>query len=378
MRYTISMKHMLLVWSFICLLSVIIYVYFSQGNQKVAVTTLSPIAFSKIIISPTPIQSGPTPTNVSITNITKQLVVPYWTLSGKHIDTTEYTTIIYFGVPANTEGLNTQDPGYTHIDIFNKVVNSNTKRLLTIRMIDSNINIKVLDDKDLQQKVVTQSVALAKEKRFDGIVLDFEITALGFDSVVKSISDFETHFATQTHAGGLPFYATVYGDTYARYRPYDVASIAKQADRIFIMAYDFHKANGDPGPNFPLHQTQNDGYDLVTMISDFLKQVPAEKITVVFGMYGYDWQVDDKQRGVGQAVSLSDNKIQQKFLDTCSFKDCTIKRDQLSAETEITYTDIPDQKHIVWFEDMDSVAKKIDFLKSKRIGSVGYWAYSYF
>ena len=61
-------------------------------------------------------------------------------------------------------------------------------------MIDSEFNSKLLDDKKLQEKIVQESIALAKQHGFSGIVLDFEINALAFDSVIKNISSFYVLF----------------------------------------------------------------------------------------------------------------------------------------------------------------------------------------
>jgi len=307
----------------------------------------------------------------------KTLFVPYWTISNEPLDNT-YDTYIYFGTEANADGTMTKDTAYKAIDRFLAVTNKKKQRLLGIRMINTDTNQIVLKDLSLQQKIISQSIQLAKEKGFNGIVLDFEISALGFGSVTKTITDFETSFANTAKKQQIMFYATMYGDTFFRFRPFDVKTIASRADGIMIMAYDFHKANGNPGPNFPLKDNQQEGYDFETMVADFLQQVSPDKITVIFGQYGYDWQVDDKGNSLSQAVALSDNQIKQKFLDACPFTGCNILNDAVSAETKITYVDSEKHMHIVWFENMQSTNKKIQFLTLKDINSVAYWAYSYF
>jgi spore germination protein YaaH len=55
-----------------------------------------------------------------------------------------------------------------------------------------------------------------------------------------------------------------------------------------------------------------------------------------------------------------------------------ITRDPKSAETKITYTDADKKQHVVWFEDMESVAAKEAYLKTRGISKVSFWAYSYF
>jgi spore germination protein YaaH len=133
------------------------------------------------------------------------------------------------------------------------------------------------------------------------------------------------------------------------------------------------------------------------MIDDFLRFVPAEKLTVIFGMYGYDWRVDEKKRPITSAKALTLAEIKNKFLNNendeeqkfkCRLKNCIIRRDSLAKEMEINYTisaEEPDAEgiyridyHIVWYEDEESVATKMKFLEEKGIGSIAYWAYKYF
>ncbi len=55
-----------------------------------------------------------------------------------------------------------------------------------------------------------------------------------------------------------------------------------------------------------------------------------------------------------------------------------MKRDENSGENQVRYVDDAGKQHVVWFEDWDSVAKKQEYLESKGIKSLGFWAYSYF
>lgn len=325
-----------------------------------------------------PSTSGVSVTPVKAKNLTKSLFVPYWTLSGD-INTSGFNRLIYFGVPADENGLIRSDPGYTGMDRFLALTRfSSARRLLGIRMLDTKTNNLILGDANAQRKIISQSISLAKSKGFSGIVLDFEISALGFGQITKNISIFENSFGESAKNNRLEFFPAIYGDTFSRLRPFDVKAIGDHSTGIMIMAYDFHKAGGNPGPNFPLDDNQSEGYDFRTMIGDFLQQVPAGKITVIFGLYGYDWTIDDKGNAAGAAVPMSDNEIDRKFPAHCTLPDCRVSNDPVSGETKISYTDVNNRKHIVWFENLRSSAKKTDFLKSRGIDSIAYWAYSYF
>jgi hypothetical protein len=236
-----------------------------------------------------------------------------------------------------------------------------------------------------------------KNQGFNGVVADLEIAGISSDNLVEKINNLVNELGKRAKEANLKFLLAVYGDTFYRHRPYDIDFFGKISDEIMIMAYDFSKSYGEPNPNFPYSGREKYGYDFIKMINDFLRFVPAEKITVIFGMYGYDWTVDEKKRPISQAKALTLAEIKKKFLSggdvsgkefECQLKNCIIRRDPLAKEVEINYTiaaDRPDEQgiyridyHIVWYEDEESVATKIKFLEEKGIGSITYWAWGYF
>lgn len=308
---------------------------------------------------------------------TKAIFVPYWSFTSV-INANEFDQVFYFGIAVNETGINTQEKGYTKLAQFASAIPKEKETILVVRMINQENNFSVLKNEKVQKDIVNQTLLLANKYDFDGIALDLEVSSLPFESITKQINTFTKLFYGSAKKESLQFDVLLYGDTFAKIRPYDVSVLRNYADHILLMAYDFHKAGSDPGPNFPFGGKDRYGYDFQTMTTDFLNLVPKEKLGVVFGMFGYDWTVDDQGESVGQAVSLSLNQAQRRFVNGCQFAQCSLKRDETSAETKVEYVDQKGQKHVVWFEDEESVAKKQEFLKQKGITNVSFWAYSYF
>lgn len=303
----------------------------------------------------------------------KAIFVPYWGVS-KTLNTSEYDTAIYFGITPDTSGINKNEDGYKKLSLFTTYETSKRK-LLTIRMLTPEINEKALHDAILQKNIITQSIQIAKENGFDGIVLDFEYSGIAFDPLVQSTTTLSKNFALEMHKNNLLFYQMLYGDSFYRVRPFDIEAIGKESDGIFIMAYGLHKVGGNAGPNFPL---KDPDYDFSAMIPTFLEKVPAQKITVIFGMFGYDWKENDKGQSLGIATSHSLLEMQKKFIFSCQFTQCKVIRDQMATEYKVTYKDGDGFAHEVWFEDTLSIKAKEGFLQNEGIGSVGFWAYTYF
>ncbi|HYK08585.1 MAG TPA: glycosyl hydrolase family 18 protein [Candidatus Eisenbacteria bacterium] len=301
------------------------------------------------------------------------LFVPYWTLDSLARNYDEY---IYFGISPTEKGIDTTDEGYKGIPSF-VVQTQGHKTLLTLRMLDTSFSSRLFQDEDMQEKIIRNTLQVASNNGFDGIVLDLEYSGLAFPTVTKSITDFSIKFAKEAHGSSLSFYQVLYGDTFYLARPYNVKDIAQQVDGIFVLSYDFHKANGTPGPNFPMSKSADSDYTFLQMLSDFSKDVPKEKLIITFGMFGYDWVVDDKGRSIGSATSLSTNEALKKFIGTCNFKSCEINSNKF-FETQATYIDVDKEKHEVWFEDLSSVERKEEVLQQNGISKIGFWANGYF
>lgn len=319
----------------------------------------------------------PTPTFTQAKTKEAGIFVPYWGIPESREALKEYDELMYFGVTTTKNGLARSEEGYQNLPSFVSVAQGKEKHL-TIRMISSDTNFSILKDEAAQKRIIQESISLAREYDFDGIVLNLELSALPFDSLIEQISRFNKSFYEQAKYNQLGYAITVYGDTFYRVRPFDMKELSQYTDRILIMAYDFHKAKGNPGPNFPLSGREKYGYDFQTMIDGFLEYLPPEKITVIFGLYGYDWLVDEKNISQELAISLSLKEAEQHLVKGCAYRSCVWQRDNDSGEIKAEYTDEDGKKHQVWFEDKESVKRKKDFLHQRGIGSTAYWAYSYF
>ncbi len=362
------MKIIIFVIIFISVVAIAGNVVLSQFRQKIdRALSVQPAASTP---SPTPL---PTPTETKETF----LFVPYWAVSNDSLQNLPYKNLVYFGIAANKNGLLLQEEGYHRLNTFIESAGSKRK-LLTIRMINSAENFEVLKDKKSQEKIIREAIVLAKKENFQGIVLNLELSALPFDSLIEQITFFNREFFLESKKEKLSYFVTAYGDSYYRVRPFNMSALSKDSDGIFIMTYDLHKAKGNPGPNFPLKGKEEFGYDIERMLENFSSSVDAKKITIVLGLYGYDWEVDEKENAVSMGKPLSLREARITLIDNCSYKVCTWERDILTAELQIKYETLDNKKHIVWLEDKESVKRKEEFLNSRGITSFAYWAYSYF
>lgn len=322
-------------------------------------------------------QITPTPEIIPQKKEVKYIFVPYWSFTKNIVEDSE-ASLIYFGLGVNDKGLEKEDQGYKKMKGFLTLTPNARERILTIRMTDKTINAKVIKDVSLQQKIIAEAIEIALDSKFDGILLDYETSAFAFDSTTNNISVFQKLFAEKVKEKNLIFYTAIYGDTYFQSRPFDVKKIGNASDKVIVMAYDFSKSRGNPGPNFPLFDNRIYGYSFEKMVGDFQKDVDNQKLIVAMGYFGYDWRVNEIGESVTTGVPLSTNEINNEFVEKCKYKKCVLTRDEKSLEPSVSYEDEGGEGHIIWFEDKVSVDKKIEFLKSKGILETASWAYSYY
>jgi len=332
------------------------------------------------VIIPSPTASSAANESVKIvrgSDVKRSIFVPYWALSSGKIEE-KFDKYLYFGISPTSSGINKKETGFANMQKFLNSVPKNSEKKLVLRMLDSDITFLILKDATKQNSVIKDSISIAKENGFSGIVLDLEISAVPFESLIKQINEFTKLFYRETHEEDIDFAVMFYGDTFYRLRPFDIKALSGNADEFMIMSYDFSKSRGNPGPNFPLRGKEIYGYDMTRMAEDFLRYLSPEKTTIVFGLFGYDWKVDDRGNSIGQGEPLTYKQIKSKFLDKCVLKECVVRRKNDSTETEVRYTDGDGGKHIVWFEDMQSVTAKEKYLRERGIANFSFWAYSYF
>jgi len=324
----------------------------------------------------------PTLKKTTSLKIQKSIFLPSWQVTkDKKLNLEDYDRILYFGLTPDSQGV-VEDDAFNKLKYLDSI---SAEKILVIKMIDDNVNESILKNTDVQNKLIDEAVNIANEYKFSEISLDIELFSLFQDQTKKQINEFVNKFYTIVKGNHLRLSLILYGDVFYRKRPFDLEFLSKNTDGIFIMAYDFHKSKGEPGPNFPFSGKQKYGYDFQQMIDDYLVYFSEEKITMIFGMYGYEWLVDEKKRPIRQAKALTYNEIKKQFLDKCEWQDCIIKRDDLAKEMEVNYitSEIVDNVaqmnfHIVWFEDNESVKIKTQFLEEKGIGNTAFWAYGYF
>ncbi len=215
-----------------------------------------------------------------------------------------------------------------------------------------------------QAGLINQIIATVESEGFDGVNIDFEAVTSEekeqFNEFIKSLYE-----NLKARGKSLNLSLPVKTEK-VDWRPgYDYVTLGKYCDFAVLMAYD--KNPGTPGPQ--------SGIDWVEEVVDYaIARIPAEKIVLGIGCYGYDWA-----NGGRNAVILENNGATYlKFADELLKKyGLNLNLDQNSGLLNGKYTDESGLVHEVWMESDYSVDAKAKMVMKKGLKGIAIWRLGY-
>jgi len=214
----------------------------------------------------------------------------------------------------------------------------------------------VIKDPTLRGVHIQSIISLIQSNNLDGIQIDYEDLTPDDRS---SFSEFVTELGQAIHQIGKVLYVTVHvkeddAGYDARNKSQDYAAIGKAADLVCLMAYDWHWSTGPSGPIAP--------YDWVERVIKYsITQIPAHKILLGVGLFGYDW------------VGTTATNLTWRQVITLAAQDQVDEAWDVGAQSpHFSYT-VNGVQHDVWYENGRSAAAKFDLAKQYGLGGVELW-----
>lgn len=244
----------------------------------------------------------------------------------------------------------------------------------------------VLRDPAQRARHVTAVVELARQGNWDGVDLDYEQFAFAdsrdtWADTSPAWIAFVTELAEALAAEGRTLTVTVppvYGpgrSDAAGYWVYDHASLARVADQVRIMAYDFSTAT--PGPIAPLAWVQR--------VIDAVVEVTGRPDKVVLGIpvYGYNWATgsnrpcpDSAEGRVGVTARTVGDLIERRGLnpvyDDANGEWAAVYNVEVSDGT----TTCVQARRVHWVDGAGAAAR-VRLAQQAGLGGVALWALGY-
>ncbi len=328
----------------------------------------------------------------------KRIVIgflPYWLLNNAQTDYSKYiTTLAYFGVRVDENGniqklLNPQqeEPGWYALDsgkldpFFNEALKNNVSLSLMVASGDVNSINGLVDNPVVHaDNLVSGLRPLIEKYKFSDINLDIEYTQTASAAARENF----TKFVREVKKGlGNKETLTVEISTMdvINNNLIDPKAMAKIADSVVLMAYDFHSTDSFvTGPVAPLSGAGiMSEYDVTAATEKALDSIPPQKLILGIPLYGYEWESltpAPRSAIIPNSGVTASNRRSEELLASCST--CSAKLDKEADENYISYFDQTNQDyHTIFYPDKNSTSAKINFANNMQLEGVALWALGY-
>jgi spore germination protein YaaH len=246
--------------------------------------------------------------------------VPYWEMDERiaaHLARTDLTTLALFSVTNKRTGaLDTAGKGYLKITgpLGQRLIREAHDRGTRVELVFSSFgtakNKRLFGSQKIQDAVIADLVALVRQTGTDGVNVDVEQLD---GSLVQAYGAFVGRLRAALRAAEPKAQVSVATPANANGAAMAVAATAAEADRIFLMGYDFHWSGSAPGASSPIDRRDGNEKDLIWALDLYeALGVPVERTILGLPLYGMAWpvrgpEVAAPQTGKGKAWIPSDN-----------------------------------------------------------------------
>lgn len=221
----------------------------------------------------------------------------------------------------------------------------------------------VLNNADIQNRLIDQVFATIQQKGYRGLDVDFEFISA---RDAGPYAAFIRNLRQMLNSVGLPVIVALAPKTSASqpgllYEGHDYAALGAAANQVLLMTYEWGYTYSAPMAVAPLPNVRS-------VVEYALTEIPPEKIWLGIPNYGYDWPLPYVQ-GQTKATSISNRYAVQLALRY----NAEIQFDERAQAPWFQYTDEQDIRHEVWFEDARSIRAKLSLIPEYGLYGAGYW-----
>jgi len=217
----------------------------------------------------------------------------------------------------------------------------------------------VLTKPEAADNAIKNIIDIIVNNGYQGVNIDFENVAPGDR---QALSDFMAKLSSALKEKGLKVTMSVPAKTWDDPKggwggAFDYAALGKVVDQLMIMTYDEHWFGGPAGPVASLGWVEK-------VIKYAVSQVPEEKVLMGIGVYGYVWDTvtGKTTRAIPASGALA------KVIQTGAALNWDDK-----AQVPYYYYWQNGIKHVIWFENNESAALKLNLVKQYGLGGIAIW-----
>lgn len=221
----------------------------------------------------------------------------------------------------------------------------------------------VLNNAEIQNRLINNIVTVMQEKAYRGLDVDFEFV---FARDAGPYAAFIRNLTQTLNPLGFPVIVALAPKTSATqrgllYEGHDYAALGAAANEVLLMTYEWGYTYGPPMAVAPLPNVR-------AVVEYALTEISPQKIWLGVPNYGYDWPLPFIQ-GQTKATSISNRYAVQLALRY----NAEIQYDEQAQTPWFQYQDEQGAMHEVWFEDARSIRAKLALISEYGLRGAGYW-----
>ena len=225
--------------------------------------------------------------------------------------------------------------------------------------LSSEVSNNFIKNKRKWTETITELIKFIKQGNYNSLNIDIEgIKKQNKDKLTNFIEKLAYALNDVGYKVSISLPAKTEDNHSAWSGAYDYQELGRLVNYVIIMAYDYHWVNGPPGAIAPLTWVQ-DTIDYAVM------KIDINKIYLGIPCYGYDWLIDSPKE---EAQGLSYSQV----MNLKEKNGVSVNWDQESETPYIKYRD-KNGNHEVWFENKDSIIKKINLIKEFQLAGAAFW-----
>ncbi|MDP4179927.1 MAG: glycosyltransferase [Bacillota bacterium] len=213
---------------------------------------------------------------------------------------------------------------------------------------DGNLIKRIISSKESRTNFINKLKDEAKKYNFCGFNIDFENLA---DDTKSNYTEFISELYSVFKANKL----MVTVDVQPQKNAYDLQKLALNTDSIILMMYDEHSTLSGEGPI-----ASQDWFEGILKSA----KIPADKIIVGLGLFGYDWSDNNKN----DATSMTVPDVMKLYKANKAY----INWDKKSKNPTFKYNDGKSNRTL-WFTDSIVAYNQIMFSQSLGIHQFSLW-----
>ena len=227
---------------------------------------------------------------------------------------------------------------------------------------NSDLISQVFSDEAKRSRLLGELVAEAEAQGFQGVSLDLEYVP---KDLAETYAEFSQELGDMLRSRGLSLRIALAPKTSPTqkgilYEGHDYRALGEAADSVLLMTYEWGYTYGPPLAVAPLNEVRK-------VVEYAITEIPPQKILLGIPNYGYDWTLPFEKGRPADSISNPE------AVELARRYGATILYDETAQSPHFSYYTPEGVEHVVWFEDIRSIAAKLSLRDEYDLLGVGYW-----